>query len=84
MYKTYRLICVVNQTITAEDNQCVVTNQIGFVIREFKIKFSALVSLLYMHYALTYPGVTSAVNLTVKPSFFFNFTHFQKQVNQTS
>jgi hypothetical protein len=22
--------------------------------------------------------------LTVKPSFFFNFTHFQKQVNQTS
>jgi hypothetical protein len=61
MSTTCRLICIVNQTMTAKDNQGVVTNQIGVIFREFKIKFSALVRLLCVHYvyASTYIGLSS-------------------------
>ena len=62
MYTACRLTRTVKQT-TANDNQRFVTNQVFVVLKEFKIKVSAFVTLLYTHYASTYPGLSSGIKL---------------------
>jgi len=72
IYTTYKLIYIVNTRITAKNNQCFVTNQIGDVLRSFRITFSALVKLLCVHYASTYSGLSSGSKCNCQNWILFN------------